>query len=625
MTIDPTTIATTPTPARDRHRSMSAAVLALLVLAATLTVVRAGSSIDPSDGSSAGGSEAGEPGADPGGDGVGTDETLEVDDVVATSGQPGPLGDGVELSGGDPVPADPCDALTPGQSLLVTPDPLHLEPEVMASELRVTNCSDAPVDWTAQTVPQVTLQLDAGTLAGGAEVDISFSIDPGAIGAGAFDFGIKVSEPGANTYVDVHAFKGIVNADIVPENPALQAAPGSGGCALQCITKAWLTPNASNADLSLEVQTTVPAALRVWVSTDVPTVNGGVPSFPGVGPIASTAAQVTSWTTPLTPLEATTSYHIVVEATDAHDNVGYQVGEFTTISPAAGPAALAPNDDVGGCASQCITKAMLAPVEGGADASIEVETTVPTVIEVFVSEQPPSIDADGVPSFPGVDPVATTGGETEASWTATLTGLKGGTEHHIVVSAVDGEGRRAHRAGSFHNPEVEHTLLVTFHRIDVTYDGDGKYNRGELTFRLGINQDKIAETAERKMHSGTTLNLKGPGRATGISHVVHGVSGTLPLALVQGFERDNDILMELCSMGTGILSADWGRNEDCDVTWNTAGTGIVFMDDFESLPACADHGLGGAFADDRCLVATTADHGAGYARFEALVSYRIIE
>ncbi|MDZ7678297.1 MAG: hypothetical protein U5K29_07075 [Acidimicrobiales bacterium] len=173
---------------------------------------------------------------------------------------------------------------------------------------------------------------------------------------------------------------------------------------------------------------------------------------------------------------------------------------------------------------------MLTPAEGGAGVSIEVEATVPAAIEVFVSEQPPSTDADGVPHFPGVDPLVTTGGEMESSWTTTLTGLKGDTGYHIVVNAVDGEGRRAHRAGSFHNPEVEHTLLITFHRIGVTYDGDGKYNRGELTFRLGINQDKIAETAERKMHSGTTLTLKGPGRTTGISHVAHGVGGTLPLA-----------------------------------------------------------------------------------------------
>jgi hypothetical protein len=122
----------------------------------------------------------------------------------------------------------------------------------MSSALTITNCSAAPVDWTAATVPSVALTNAAGNLDPGSSSKLGFTIDSGAHQPGAVTFKIKVSEPGHNHYVDVHAFRELVGSDFASDL-GLSAGEGAGGCANQCIVSGKLTGNYSSPNVSLDV------------------------------------------------------------------------------------------------------------------------------------------------------------------------------------------------------------------------------------------------------------------------------------------------------------------------------------------------------------------------------------
>lgn len=632
MHTDPTHIDPVPTIREDRNtdprRRRAAIALAIVLLAGALTTAGmvVGSHTAPAP---TGAALDAASSSDDRGWSTATEDVV-VTDVVAESDQSGgggvPSG-GVELDEGGAVPAGPCDALEGDRALVVGPAPLVLENDDMAGFLVIRNCSDASVDWTAATAaPQVELQSPAGTLAGGAEVDLQFAVDEGAIGPGAFTFTVTVGEPGGDTEVDVHVFNSTL---AIPQVPGIgyTAAPGSGGCSLQCITRAWLTPQAANTDLALEIETTVPASLRVWVSTGMPVLLGGTPSFPGVtSPIAAHDGLVDGWTTTLSGLEPATTYNIIVRATDENGKQAHRVGSFTTVTPVPAGVGFAPNEDVGGCAVQCIDGAALTPIDGTSDVSIDVSTVVPAAIDVFVGTSAPGARPDGSPTFgPDVEPIASTGGALATAFVADLTGLAGGTEHHIVVEAVDADGRRSYRVGSFHTEQHLSTVVVGFHRIHVDFDGDKGVNRGELRFRLGVGGQMVAELGERKVSSGTSIGLSDGDRVPGIGHVVEGVGDVLPVLAVQGIERDWDAHGEFCTETDLMMAALNGFSDSCDWSWNTASTGIQFVDDIGDLLPCPSLGIGGMPPEARCQEIHTPDLGSGYARFRAVVSFTVVD
>jgi hypothetical protein len=111
-----------------------------------------------------------------------------------------------------------------------------------------------------------------------------------------------------------------------------EAAPGGdSGCSAQCITKAWLTPDPSSFDMSLEVTSHTLARFEAYVSTDAPSEDpDGHPVFPGAAPMATNFAYEKAWTTTLGPLEPATTYHVIVKATDRMFRSSYQVGSFET-------------------------------------------------------------------------------------------------------------------------------------------------------------------------------------------------------------------------------------------------------------------------------------------------------
>jgi hypothetical protein len=546
---------------------------------------------------------------------IGSDETSTSD---------GPSDPTPPEPGTDGEPSDdPCDAvLEAGHNLAVGPDPHNLPLNVTESSLTIHNCGAVDVDWTAQTVPDVSLASEAGTLGAGEEHELGFSIAESALDPD-FSFKIKVSEPGNSNYVDVHAFKPGLAAPHPPQPPAGDfgfTSGGPSGCALQCITKAWLTPNAMTPNPALEVNTNTPASIAVYVSQNAPVDDGsGNPVFPGTDPIAFSNQLQTEWTTVLAPLEPATDYHIIVKATDAEQGRSYRAGTFRTTTPIEGPDGLA-GAEGGGCSVQCITKAWVTPGAPGFDSSLEVDTHTPATIEVFVSADAPSLDGDENPSFPGVAAIATSDGPT-TDWDTTLPGLDMGATYHIIVRATDEDGNRSYRAGSFATSDAP-KVVVTFHYLKVTHDGDSSWkNRGELRFGMEVDDVFVARTGEDKMHSGTTVHFDDGDGVPGISYLAE-AGEFLPVARMDASERDWDGLSEFCSLGDGVPN-EAGSDGSCDLKWNVADSGSIPTSSLGSLTDCSELGVDSE-TGNHCVKIETTSHGDDYPSFWAIVSFRTV-
>ena len=97
----------------------------------------------------------------------------------------------------------------------------------------------------------------------------------------------------------------------------------------------------------------------------------------------------------------------------------------------------------GGCADQCIIKALVTPGVGTPDLGLEVKTTTNARIKVDLSTQPNQINPNG--------DARTAGFVTE--WSTLLQGLEWDTEYHIRVWAEDLNGSVAWRVGKVKTPE----------------------------------------------------------------------------------------------------------------------------------------------------------------------------
>lgn len=521
---------------------------------------------------------------------------------------------------GDGTPTGPCTGvdLTNGQ-LYVTPDPAVLADGQLASSLTITNCGEGDVDWTAATKPTVTLSNAGGNLAAGSSSMLGFTIDAGAYEPGAITFKIKVSEAGHNHYVDVFAFRPTFGSDLLP-NLGLSAGADAGGCANQCIVKAWLTPNFTTPNIGLEVQTDTPATIRAFVSTQAPVADDAShPLFPGKPATATSNPGSTEWTANLAPLQPATKYYLIVKATDANGKSSYRSTSFTTITPVDNPGGLVAPGVEPGCAAQCITSAQ---VTAGGDVSIKhlaVKSHTPAQFQVWVDDSEPEYH-DGKPSFDHADVWVPSGVEYIEGWSTDIAGLAAATEYHIIVLATDVNGHQSYRAGAFHTaaePTVD--VVITFHEITVLHDGDSSpANRGELSFAWGVGDTVVGTAGEDKLGDGATISIP----EWKDTYVVTDAAGFLPTVYVSGAERDADGLFEFCSVGPTLFHED-GFDEGCDLTWNAGSSGIMTVDSIDSLPACSTFGIGGNWADVPCLLIETPTLSAGYPTFTAVVSFYI--
>jgi hypothetical protein len=123
-----------------------------------------------------------------------------------TSGE-GEGGQGTDDGGNTPdQPSGPC--ATTDRKLAGAPDPLHLKPGANKGSFTIYNCTDEQVAWLAATKPSVTLADEDGTLAPGATLVMSFTVDTSKFDTQTFTFKIKVySTTSTFFYVDVNGSK----------------------------------------------------------------------------------------------------------------------------------------------------------------------------------------------------------------------------------------------------------------------------------------------------------------------------------------------------------------------------------------------------------------------------------
>ena len=530
----------------------------------------------------------------------------EVDLVDSDGGGSDP-GDADFDPVGDGDPVDPCvDHVAGDGALLVVPDPVVLPDSDMDDQLHIRNCSGASVEWTASTKPSVTLGAAGGTLAPGEVTPLAFTIQKDQWEPGAIDFKIKVSEPGFNEYIDVHAYRPLVGADMVASTD-ISVGPHIGGCADQCISKALITRAITTPDVSLEVGTTVKAKVRVYLSKNAPVEGpGGNPKFPGVPPKATSPDSAMSWTTPLSNLQPATKYFIIVKATDVDGDTAYRSGSFRTITPHEGPDELAPADYEPGCASQCITKAVVTPGEGLAPSHLSVRTHTPAKLQLYISRGAPIWDGE-VPHFADVDGARNSGDALVESWETDLTGLDPSTTWHGIVRATDANGHKAYAVGSFVTDGVD--VRITLHKVHLTQDGDSQsWNRGEVRFAWGVGEDTVGITGEYKLDPGSER-----GFGDHSTYVVHDAN-ELPTVYVTAYERDPDGLVEFCSAGDGPRDTP-GSDKKCDVKWNVATSDALDVGDLDDLDDCDG---------TPCQVLYSEDLGDDYPEFWALVSYEVL-
>ena len=562
-----------------------------------------------------GGGGGGQPQNDGGGNGGGNNDGGGDSDA---GGEMEPWDNGND----EPVLPGPCaDVLATGASLMVDPAPALLESGVLSSALTVTNCGAESIDWTAATIPGVTLATAGDELGGGGSTaELGFTIEATEFEPGAIEFEIKVSEPGHNHYVDVQAFRDVLGSDFAGDLE-LTADDAVGGCAVQCIVSAQITANATSPDVTLKVGLNESAVVDVYVDTQAPADPGGFPVFPGVSPIATSGAATGDFTTSLSPLNATTKYYIIVKATDSNGNVSYRSGSFKTITPVELPDQILDPGPPVGCFVQCITSAELSLTDDPTEMAITVETHTSALLDVWVSTEPPLVLRDAPPSFgQDVEKAATTDGLDLTHWEAVIPGLEVDTDYHVILRARDLNGNDSYQVGTFHSAEG-YLITARFHAIHVVDDADGGDNAGELTFRWGTEDNPFGYES-LQVESGTAFLIG--HEPDDVEMQIESDGGLLPTLYVSAEEYDDQGITEACD---SPLYTSFGKWEDCGIWWNSASTGLITPDAFDGMQRCSDFELPDEWSDEACTAISSYDESAigfnGQPIFWAVVAFRV--
>ena len=209
------------------------------------------------------------------------------------------------------------------------------------------------------------------------------------------------------------------------------------GCAVQCITKAVVTPTSTTA--TVELETTVPARLTVSITKQTAgTTTGGL------------TAQLTKtdhiWAFARHPkasfdgLEPDTTYAIVVKATDLKQQTASQKGTFKTLPfKTQGPWAEHARSGLG-CAAECIETALFTQVKPAASiANIDLRTSTEAKIQLIVSRDKPVATAAGPSQFDVVSNQSCPG-MTRSWWTRSAASSP-------ELGTGRSYGRRTHKAG----------------------------------------------------------------------------------------------------------------------------------------------------------------------------------
>jgi len=514
----------------------------------------------------------------------------------------------------DPVnnePVDGCVAALANGDHVAAPEAVVLEPGRLSGSVAMRNCGDGDAEIELGAQYFVELDVESFTLASGEQRTVGFTIDRDAHETGPIETKIKIFEVGCcASYVDVNAYKTFIGLDAVATDE-FTAGPGAGGCNNACITTAWLTPNLTNTNLHLLVETDTPAAIELTVDTSAPDQDAdGNPVLPSPFLTETSGAYRESWETSITGLSEASDYHLVLRATDEFGHTTVVTTPFRTIAPVETPGQFGGNDPEPGCSYQCITSAVLAETDHkGTELTVTTHTPASIVAVVGTSG---IVDDNGALHLPNADVTASSAVELE-QWSKTLNGLAPSTDYNILVTATDANGNESFQAGTFRTADEPTTpVQVVFERFFVHENGDLSGD-GEVSFGWGFvladGTTTSATRGEAKVSDAAAVVLH-----TGNSWTYHiNSSGHLPMLRVIAGERD----------GNGGFSCEdpFELDGNCSYAKYTAAEYVgPSLADITAMGGCGEL-LAGVDPLDRCIIIEGPDHGRDHVRFDTVVRF----
>ena len=523
---------------------------------------------------------------------------------------------------GSQASPSPCDlAASQGQTILVTPDAVTLPAAASHFELTITYCGPSASTLTPAAGPGMAGDWkQPPVMQPGETQTATVHVHREDFPVGGFSSHVDFADQhGAETTVPVAgvAFGKFGAAQV---STSLTAGVGAPGCSAACITSAQLTPGLGIADLGLDVETNTPATLSVHLFNQPPMFIDGQPSAAGATPSATSDTLTTSWTTGLDTLQPDTTYHLVIEATDAEQRSHRVVHSFTTLAPQA--SSFTGNDAEPGCAAGCVTAAQLMATDSFDTVGLHVETHTPAKV---VAQVGTGVTWDnGWPIVSGAITDATFN-DFVTSWDATFVSLAPETDYIVVVRATDDNGKTDFRVGEFTTaaaPPID--VRVRFEKVLVRWDADSSpINRGELRFAWGIDDLRVGTRGESKHIGGDQITLESDTDGWLVSFT----DDEAHLFTLAGGERDPKgvgFVCEAFKSPPGISRWRVQDHHDCDnVKWNTAPMSMT-ADDIDKLPWCSEYGIDGAAGNRKCHDVDSPNFGDDVPRFAAIVSFDVV-
>jgi len=384
-------------------------------------------------------------------------------------------------------------------------------------------------------------------------------------------------------------------------------APNVSGCALDCVTKAVLTPNLTTPNLELDVETTVAARIDITMTN---TTSGKQSLFTSSG-------FKTQWSTSLTPLEAGADYDLVFEAIDQDGQRQVHTTTVTTRTPLDSPGGLQTNQP--GCAGTCIVEATVTPTERPDEVRFDVTTNTPASVRIWMSTTAPQW-VDDVPTLPAEAIVEPTLG-IKQEFSVEKAFLEPSSWYHVIVRAEDDHGVD-YQVGTFATgtaPPSQFDVRINFELIFVQWDGDpSPLNRGELSFAMGYLSDLIEpglwHRSEEKLDGGTTVLL---GDDTEHWTTLDS-SGLLPSPGVTAYERDRHF-----GSAPRLVEVPTAHGRDRS---NPAWGPTMSLNQLQNQQTCGEMGVENARPDAYCVSFQTTDQDdQDYPNIQVIVSYELHE
>ncbi len=384
-------------------------------------------------------------------------------------------------------------------------------------------------------------------------------------------------------------------------------APNVSGCALNCVTKAVLTPNVSTPNLGLDVEVTVAARIDITMTN---TETGKQSRFTSSG-------FKTRWSTTLSPLDPGTEYDLVLEATDEEGQRQLHSTTLTTRTPLENPGGLQTNQP--GCAGGCIVEVTVAATDSANEVRFDVATDTPAQVRIWASTSEPQL-VDGVPTLPADDIVEPTLGRKQEF--SVEKSFDPGTQYHVVVRAEDEHGAD-YQVGQFTTaaaPASRFDVRINFERIHVRHDGDpSPGDKGELRFAIGYQVEVSPSDwflTEEKMSDGRTIEL---GDQTAHWRTLD-ANGFLPRPGVTAHERDQLFLEH--AIHDLVAEPTQNIRERANPAWGPDLT----LQGLRNLQTCGEMGVESAAADAYCVAFESVEQDdKQYPHIQVVVSYELHE